>query len=190
MKVSETISITTLNTRRLTIRPFQYDDLVAFTAYRTDPVIAQYQSWESYDLEDAKAFFTRMDYDLFGLADKWFQLAIVDKKGMLIGDIALHFIDDEQMEIGFTIARLYQQQGLATEAMLAVIEYLFMTLNKYRITATTDAENLASMALLEKLGFRKEGCYLKNIFFKGQWGSECSFALLKQEYQKKSLNGM
>ncbi|WP_144208880.1 GNAT family N-acetyltransferase [Shewanella donghaensis] len=181
-----TVSLPILNTERLKIRSFRYDDLVAFTAYRADPVIAQYQSWESYVFEDAKGLFEGMDYSLFGHAGMWFQLAIVDKSDMLIGDVALHFIDEQQMEVGFTIANKYQQQGIATEAMSAVIEYLFMELNKYRITATTDAENLASMALLEKLGFRKEGHYLKNVFFKGQWGDECAYAMLKQDYVIKN----
>ncbi|MFS1872824.1 GNAT family N-acetyltransferase [Vibrio lentus] len=48
-----------------------------------------------------------------------------------------------------------------------MIDYLFVSLNKHRITAITDAENPASIALLERLGFRKEAHYLKNIFLKG-----------------------
>ncbi|WP_076537424.1 GNAT family N-acetyltransferase [Shewanella sp. UCD-KL21] len=180
------IATPTIVTTRLTIRAFQIDDLAAFAAYRADPVIAQYQSWDDYQLEDAKALFNSMDYALFGAAGNWFQLAIVDKIQQLVGDVAVHFVDDMQMELGFTIARQYQQQGFATEAVAAVIDYLFVSLNKHRITAITDAENLASMALLERLGFRKEAHYLKNIFFKGKWSDECGFALLQQEYFQQS----
>ncbi|WP_153914343.1 GNAT family N-acetyltransferase [Shewanella sp. TC10] len=180
-----------IKTQRLSIRAFEAGDLAAFTKYRADPQIAQYQSWTDYSLEQAQAMFEQMDYQQFGESGLWFQLAIADNQtNQLMGDIALHFIDKQQIEIGFTIAQDYQQQGIAYEAVSAVIEYLFNSLNKHRIVATTDAENLASMALLLKLGFRKEGHYLQNIFFKGRWGDECFFAMLNSEYMTKSKEGV
>ncbi|WP_299573280.1 GNAT family protein [uncultured Shewanella sp.] len=174
-------------TQRTCIRAFEHDDLVLFTEYRADPFIAKYQSWTDYNFEQAQSLFAAMDYNAFGMPGLWFQLAIADKQTQLImGDIALHFIDNEQMEIGFTLAQQYQQQGIAFEALSAVIDYLFIELNKHRIIATTDAENIPSMALLNKLGFRKEGHFYKNIFFKGQWGDECVFAMLKDEYSSNA----
>ncbi|MCL1068310.1 GNAT family N-acetyltransferase [Shewanella olleyana] len=180
-----------LTTQRLSIRAFEVGDLVSFTEYRADPQIAQYQSWSDYSLEQAQNLFDQMDYQQFGEPGLWFQLAIADNRtDQIMGDIALHFIDEQQMEIGFTIAKDYQQQGVAYEAVSAVIEFLFNSLNKHRIVATTDAENFASMALLLKLGFRKEGHYLQNIFFKGRWGDECFFAMLNSEYKAKVKEGV
>ena len=44
-------------TERLRLRPFQVDDLDAFAAYRSDPQIARYQSWDrTYSIADAEAF--------------------------------------------------------------------------------------------------------------------------------------
>lgn len=173
-----------ITTQRTCIRAFESEDVVLFAEYRADPLIAKYQSWSEYTIEQAQAFYAAMDYQNFGQAGQWFQLAIADKQtNQIMGDIALHFIDEQQMEIGFTLAQANQKQGLAFEAISAVMEYLFVELNKHRIVATTDAQNTSSMALLSKLGFRKEGHYLQNIFFKGQWGDECAFALLKSEYQ-------
>jgi RimJ/RimL family protein N-acetyltransferase len=44
-------------TARLSLRPFQVDDLEAFVAYRSDPEVARYQSWDStYSMADAESF--------------------------------------------------------------------------------------------------------------------------------------
>jgi len=176
-----------LTTEHLVLRPFQRADLEAFTAYRAEPKVAQYQSWTDYSYSDAVALFENMDYAQFGAADTWFQLAIVSGASgaipaMLVGDLALHFIDEQQVEIGFTIAPEHQGKQVAFEAVSALLDYLFIELHKHRVIAITDAQNLASCRLLEKLRFRREAHYVKNIFFKGAWGDEYLYALLKEEY--------
>jgi hypothetical protein len=50
------------------------------------------------------------------------------------------------------------------------------------IRATQSAVNL-----LEKLGFRREAHYRQNIFFKGAWGDEYLYALLKSDYTQASF---
>lgn len=86
------------------------------------------------------------------------------------------------MEIGFTIAPEYQGQQVAFEAVSALLGYLFVELDKHRVIAITDVDNLACCRLLEKLGFRREAHYVKNIFFKGAWGDEYLYAMLREEY--------
>ncbi len=54
-------------------------------------------------------------------------------------------------------------------------------MKKHRVIAITDTRNTASFKLLEKLGFRREGHYVQNIFFKGAWGDEYLYALLASE---------
>ena len=49
-----------------------------------------------------------------------------------------------------------------------------------------DAENIASINLLKSIGFRQEGHFVENIFFKGKWGSEFQYAMLKREWDKVS----
>ena len=51
-----------------------------------------------------------------------------------------------------------------------------------------DAENIASIRLLKSVGFRQEGHFIENIFFKGRWGSEIQFAMLKKEW--KEIQGL
>ena len=173
-----------INTLRLKLRPFCEDDLETFTKYRNDPLVAKYQSWETYDIDKARELF-KNSCQLFNEpnTDSWYQCCIVNKENNMVGDCAIHFLGyDNTIEIGFTIATEHQNKGYATEAVGALIEYMFIQLDFHRITATLDVLNISCMKLLEKLKFRREGHYIDNTFFKGSWGSEYQYAILKSEY--------
>jgi RimJ/RimL family protein N-acetyltransferase len=92
------------------------------------------------------------------------------------------------MEIGITLALAHQGRGYATETLGLVLDYLFVRLDKHRVTAITDADNEAAAALLHRLGFRREGHFIENVWFKGKWGSEFSFALLQREWEQRRTN--
>lgn len=171
-----------LKTDNLFIKPFEEKYLEAFTEYRSKPEVAKYQSWTSYCYQDAVALFESMNYSSFGKVGRWYQLAIILRKsGELVGDLAVHFTDKEQVEIGYTISPIYQQKNIATEAVSAFLVYVFEELGKHRVIATTDTSNVASYRLLEKLGFRREAHFVKNVFFKGNWCDEYQYALLCSE---------
>jgi len=171
-----------LKTENYIIRAFERKDLEIFTQYRSQEIVAKYQSWSSYTFKDAIEFFESMDYSTFGREGNWYQLAISSiDSDVLVGDLAVHFIDQEQMEVGFTVCPKHQGKGVATEALSRFLSYTFSELNKHRVVATTDAENTASCRLLEKLAFRREGHFIQNVFFKGAWGDEYQYALLRFE---------
>ncbi|WP_347299768.1 GNAT family N-acetyltransferase, partial [Clostridium perfringens] len=67
-------------------------------------------------------------------------------------------------ELGVTFAPSHQRQGLAREALSAVIALLFGALAKHRITAVVDTRNLGAATLFGKLGFRREAYWRQNVF--------------------------
>jgi len=177
-----------LTTPRLILRQFTRADLPAFTAYRRQPEVAQYQSWQAYSAADAEAFYAGQANLDFNVDDSWFQIAVVGQQsGLLLGDVAVHFFDEgKQAELGMTFDTGYQRQGFASEALHAVIAMLFNQYNKHRLVATLDTRNQRAAHLLEKLGFRREAHFRQNIFFKGAWGDEYAYALLNSEWQDKA----
>jgi RimJ/RimL family protein N-acetyltransferase len=180
---------TTLETTRLRLRHFTDTDLLAFMAYRNDPVVARYQSWEDISEKDARAFIQEQKEIQPGVPGQGFQIAIELKEtGVLIGDcyFIINELDDRQAEIGFTLSRAYQGRGFATEAVSCFLNYSFLTFDLHRVIAITDCENAAATALLERLGMRREGHFLQNIWFKGKWGDEYLYAILKEEWLRKS----
>ena len=178
-----------LETPRLMLRPFQDSDVERFVAYRSDPEVARYQSWQPpFTRKQAADFIDEMKHAQPGTVGAWYQFAVERKQQIgLIGDCAFHILrsDAHQAEIGFSFARPYQGHGYATEAVTRLLDYLFGELALHRVTATCDAENVASGKLLERVGMRREGHFVENIWFKGAWGSEYGYAILQREWKMR-----
>ena len=176
-------------TENLIIRQLAESDLPAFASYRAIPEVARYQNWSNYTLHDAELLFAKMCGLPFAKEGEWFQLSIKFRNSdALAGDLAVHFIDSQQVEIGFTLSPEYQKKGIALEALTGLLNYLFHDIKRHRVIAITDVENSASCRLLEKAGFRKEAHFIENIFFKGSWGSEYVYAILGSEWNKAYEN--
>jgi len=175
------------NTDRLILRSFTEEDLSGFSEYRSDPEIARYQSWNTpYRLEQANFLFSEISKTEPGNPGEWFQIAIERKDDPgIIGDCGFEIkkYDRQQAEIGFSFALPFQKQGFATEAVRGLLDYLFSSFNLHRVIAICDVENHPSVRLLERLGMRREGHYIENYWFKGKWGSEYLYAILKREWQ-------
>jgi RimJ/RimL family protein N-acetyltransferase len=171
-----------VRTERLTLRRFTTADVEAFAAYRSDPDIARYQSWNA-PLPLAEAV---QKVDEFAQGDPaapgWFQYA-VDLDGALIGDLGLNLDENlMQAELGFTLASAYQGRGYATEAVRGLLDDVFIERKLHRVSAECDARNTASARLLERVGFTQEGLRLSNSWFKGEWTDDLLFGLLRSDY--------
>lgn len=179
---------TSIESPRLILRRFADADLEPFLAYLNDPEVARYQSWESYTEEQARDVIEQQKNRSPGRPGQWFTFALELKEtGTLVGHVALRMLDDKQAEMGFTMARAFHGQGLACEAATRVLDYAFTEMNLHRVAAITDCENEKSAALLERLGMRREGHFIQNIWFKGKWGSEYSYAVLRDEWLKRDV---
>jgi RimJ/RimL family protein N-acetyltransferase len=183
------VELSELRTPRLILRRLRGDDLASLCAYRSLPEVARFQSWDSFGLDDGARLIAEQSGQQPNIPGTWLQLAIVrEDSGEMIGDCGIHFlqVDPRQIEIGITLAPAHQGRGYATESIASVIDYAFTRLEKHRVTAITDAGNAAAAALFLRLGFRREGHFIENIWFKGRWGSEFAFALLRTEWEQRS----
>jgi RimJ/RimL family protein N-acetyltransferase len=184
----ENIRFCNVETERLILRKFKESDAEDFLRYRTKPQVTLYQGdgWGDYKLEQSLDFVKeQMNFEP-GIPDTWFQIAIELKDTKkLIGDCAIHTLsqDARQIEIGFTIDPMYQNKGLGIEAVKHLLEYIFNTLNKHRVIAITDVRNKNSIKLLEKIGMRKEGHFIKNAWYKEEYTDEFLYAMLKEEWK-------
>jgi RimJ/RimL family protein N-acetyltransferase len=179
-----------LETQRLIFRPLREDDALPLSIYRSDPEVARYQGWEApYSLEKAQYLITEMADDEPGTTGQWFKLALELKAShVLIGDFNFKIMehDTRQAEIGYTLARPYQGQGYASEALLRLLGYLFDDLDLHRVHANIDPDNIPSARLLQRAGFRHEGTFVDSLWFKGRWASEDWYALLQREWKTLS----
>ena len=178
-----------LETPRLILRPFEDRDAAPFALYRSDPEVARYQGWEApFSLEQAAQFVAEEKSKTPGEPGQWVQLAMELKStGEMIGDCAFYRLseDPRQAEIGFTLARAFQGQGYAAEAVTRLLDYLFGGLGLHRVRANCDPENTSSARLLERVGMRHEGRFVESLWFKGRWAGEDWYAVLKREWEKR-----
>lgn len=93
--------------------------------------------------------------------------------------------DTRRGEIGYTFSRTYRGSGYASEAVSRLLDYAFEELGLHRVVAITDRRNEPSFRLLERLGMRREGSFVRNAWFKGEWASEYLYAVLGEEWLHK-----
>jgi len=114
------------------------------------------------------------------------EYAVVRKSdGVLIGSAVLMHLPDNP-EIGWTLHRDYWRQGYATEMGRTMLHLGFDKLNLHRIISTCNALNIASYKVMERIGMRREGLFIKaqknNIMYKDEWYDEVLYAILQEEW--------
>jgi RimJ/RimL family protein N-acetyltransferase len=180
-------SFTELAGPRVALRRFHQGDLARFVAYRSSELVARFQSWDApYPREEGERFIREIARQHPDTPGEGFQFAVALRPtGQLIGDCAAlpHADDPRQCDIGFTISAEHQGHGYATEAVRLLLDYLFTDRGKHRITAYCDPRNAASVALLERLGMRREGHLRESTWAKGEWTDDLVYALLPDEWQ-------
>ncbi|AII58411.1 alanine acetyltransferase [Dehalococcoides mccartyi] len=99
----------------------------------------------------------------------------------LIGDVSLFHICRGALQkclIGYTLDKLHNGKGYATEAVVLAVDFAFDGLKLHRVEAGVMPENKGSMRVLEKAGFHEEGLEQKGIRINGQWEDHQIFAVI------------
>ena len=176
-----------LRSERLVLRRFQPGDAEQLAAYRSDPGVARYQSWDTpFSLEAARtliADFASGDADGPG----WFQWAVerCEQPG-IVGDVGVNLLEDgQQAMIGYTIAPAFQGRGYGREVVGRVLDDLLVERELHRVSAECDTRNVASVRLLERLGFRREGHLRASTWSKGEWCDDYLYALLADDWARR-----
>lgn len=173
-------------TDRLVIRRFRLEDAPSLAAYRSDPAVARYQSWDvPVSNDQARSFIEGLMAAHPDVPGEWFQFAVVEAAtGRLIGDVAagVDVQDPRLATFGVTLATIAQGQGYASEAVTWLLDYLFGERGKQRVTAECDVRNGGVIALLERLGMRREAHHVQRAWWKGEWVDEYVYAVLAPEW--------
>jgi RimJ/RimL family protein N-acetyltransferase len=172
---------------RLALSRLNGADSAALFSYRRLPEVSRYQNWEPQCLGDAVAFIDDLATVEFDAPGTWFQFGIrLRSSGRLIGDLGVHFLEDgQQVEIGITLAPESQRLGYGSEALIAVLDYLFGSLGKHRAVASVDPRNTPSLNLMRRVGMRQEAHFRQSLRFKGEWADDVVFATLAPEWLER-----
>lgn len=85
-------------------------------------------------------------------------------------------------DIGYIVTPARQHQGIASEAVAALLAHCFGALGFYRVQALIHPDNAASRALAERLGFRWEGLLRDHLRVGNEWRDDMLYALLAPDW--------
>jgi RimJ/RimL family protein N-acetyltransferase len=116
---------------------------------------------------------------------KCFDLAVELKATQkVIGLLSLVRGDHQKAEIGYALGVDYRGQGLAAEAVRALINYGFRWLGLHRIYAQTDSGNRPSWRVMERVGMRQEGRLREAVCRDGVWLDVLVYGILAEEWDR------
>ena len=181
-----------ITTERLVLREFGADDWRAVLEYQRDPLYLRYYPWEDRSEAHVRDFVEIFRGWQTEQPRRRFQLAIILRKdGRLIGNCGIRrkLDNDWEADIGYELSPHHWGCGYASEAARAMVDFGFRELGLRRISSWCIADNVASVRVLERLGFLLEGRLRSNEFFKGRWWDTLLYAVLAEEWKPASLTG-
>jgi ribosomal-protein-alanine N-acetyltransferase len=168
---SRALPVPPLETERLWVRRLRMDDAPALLEILSDaetvkywgrPMMTELAQAENYTRENLRW----MDDGhclYWGVEEK--------ASGRLVGTCTLFKLDpnNRRGEIGYLLNREYWHRGIMSEVLARVIQYAFDEFGLHRLEADTDPANEASIRLLERFGFQREGLFRDRWLVNGVW---------------------
>lgn len=173
----------TIRTERLVLRPVRMSDARAMYEYSRDEEVARYVLWEPHkSLLDTYEVIWDMKRQYCRGWPSSFAIALNDTDQM-IGTIGFMWINAENRsaEVGYSLSRSYWNQGYMTEALKAVLQYAFGTLDLHRIEAQHDIMNPASGQVMKNAGMVQEGVLRDRIYNKGRYCTVAVYSIINQQ---------
>lgn len=168
-----------LMTERLRLRQFVQGDAQAmYEHWASDETVTEYLTWYPHDsVESTHALLRTWVADY---AQPHQYLWGIELGGTLIGSISVVDMEEDAnvCEIGYCIGTKWWNHGYVTEAMQAVIQFLFEEVGCHRIVAKHDERNPASGKVMLKCGLQHEGTHRDCRKNKGEYVTVLTYAIL------------
>lgn len=170
---------------RLLLRRFCEEDWEDLFCYLSDWNVVRFEPYAPFSAEQCKQEAARR------AKDEAFWAVCLKENGRLIGNLYFSRQEERTYELGFVFNASYQGKGYALESALALLRHAFTEWNVRRVIALCNPENEKSWRLLERLGMRREGHLIQNIYFRKDasgrpiWQDTYEYALLRSEWEQR-----
>ena len=175
-----------LTTERLILRKFiPGDESAMYRNWASDSEVTRFLTWPTHTSEDVSRTILEnwlKEYD----RDDYYQWAIV-YEGEPIGSISVVSHNDrvEKAEIGYCMGKNWWHRGIMSEALAAVIAFLFDEVGYQRIESRHDPRNPHSGGVMRKCGMTFEGTHRRADRNNQGICDASHYAILKEEYKKE-----
>lgn len=158
-RLARPIDATVLTTERLRLRPYRMDDFHPWLRMHRQPETTSFLHWPDGDVAAIRDHLrARTRQTRLWQVDDFLALAI-EVDGDYAGEVSLHLrsvrAPTRMVEAGWVLDRRFTGRGLATEAAAAILDFAFEKVEARVATAVIDPENVASIAVAERLGFQQ-----------------------------------
>ena len=177
-----------IETDRVLLRAPQMSDYPAWAELRAashDFLIPWEPLWAPDELSRA-SFRRRIRHYMRDMReDVGYALFVYDTSSTsLVGGITLCNVRrgvTQSCTLGYWVGAAHARQGFMTAAVRAVVPFVFDSLELHRLEAACLPENTASMRLLERVGFKREGLARQYLRINGDWRDHVLYALLETD---------
>jgi ribosomal-protein-alanine N-acetyltransferase len=187
IKINDNIFIDfpNLETKRLYLREFVKSDAEELFKMRSDERVLKYLDRDPHkSVEESELMIEKM-ISTYNSKEgiNW----IIRGKNTLnvIGYIGYWRLIRENLraEIGYAMKPEYWGNGYMQEALTKVIDFGFKEFCLHSIEANVNPNNLSSIKLLEKSGFRRQAYFKEDYFYNGKFLDSAIYSLLETDYE-------
>nr|WP_277605360.1 GNAT family protein [Glycomyces sp. L485] len=166
------------------LREFRESDARAVHPIVGDDRVTKWLSFDSRSVQEAENM-------LHGVLERAtlqprteYYLAVehLDSPGSLVGFARLALSGVRAGKLGYAVAYQAWGRGIATEAARLLVDFGFQVLELHRVSAAAGPDNPASIKVIEKLGFTREGRIRDHVFTNGAWRDSILYSILEHEW--------
>lgn len=172
-----------LTGQRVRLREFTARDLDGVYGIVGDDRITHYLSFDSRDREQARDMLAGiLERAQQRPRDEYYLAVTPLDDHQVIGFARLALGGVQAAKLGYAVAYDQQNQGYATDAVRTMLGFAFGPLGCHRVSAAIGPENVASLAVVQRLGFTREGVLRDHVFTNGAWRDSLLWSMLTHEW--------
>lgn len=145
-----------IETERLTLRNVSASDAEIMYDYRNNDICARYQRGQTKDLPGIRQLVEKRKNDIISVDSPFMVAVALQESNEMIGEIVV-MPNDGTISLGYTFSYKHHRKGYAFESLSALIDLLHCRYPDWDFICFTEKENIPSMNLLKKLGYRDLG---------------------------------
>jgi RimJ/RimL family protein N-acetyltransferase len=176
----------TIEAARVYLRHLEESDTDSLFEIFSDPQALRYWSFPPYrERAEAEKLLAEMHENF--RRKTHFQWGIAQRSDdRVIGTSTLFRLDDQsrRAELGYILNRRFWGPGLMGEALTALVGFAFEKMDLHRLEADIDPRNAASVKVVERLGFQREGLLRERWIVAGETQDTLFYGLLKSDWEK------
>ena len=167
----------------IVLRAMRKEDWLAVHEWASSEAVSRYQVWGPNTARETQEF---VDQAVAAWRaqpqDRYAWIAEADGAAVGIGELKITSAAWQQGEISYVVHIKRWGEGIATAIATKLLGYAFEDLKLHRVVATCDPRNLASEAVLKKVGMTYEGRLRHTIKLRDGWRDSNLYSMLSTEW--------